>query len=170
VTNSIESVHILGSLQVRPEDLTVRHDVVSLFTRVTIVELLNLLSQHISGDILVLFTHVLTPTYFSVGDQFYEQTDGVAMGSPLSPVITNFFMEDFEDTALAQATHKPLCWSAMLMTHVIWLHKTKKLERLLNHLTGLQRNIQFTVETERHGHPPVLDINIYGRPDGSLGH
>jgi hypothetical protein len=27
--------------------------------------------------------------------QFYEQMDGVAMGSPLSPVIANFFMEEF---------------------------------------------------------------------------
>jgi hypothetical protein len=26
------------------------------------------------------------------------------------------------------------------------------------------------METERHGHPLVLNINIYRRPDGSLGH
>ena len=51
VTNSIEFVHTLGSLQVGPEDLTVSCDVVSLFTWVTIVELFNLLSQHFSGDI-----------------------------------------------------------------------------------------------------------------------
>jgi hypothetical protein len=56
-------------------------DIVSLFTRVTIVKLLKLLSQHFNGDIFVLFTYVLTPTYFSVGGQFYEQRDGVAMGS-----------------------------------------------------------------------------------------
>jgi hypothetical protein len=55
-------------------------------------------------------------------------------------------------------------------TFVIWSHRTKKLERLLNHLTGLHRNIQFTMETERHGHPPALDIDIYRRPDGSLSH
>ena len=62
--------------------------------------------------------YVLTPTNFSVGGQFYEHTDGVAMGSTLSPVITNFFMEDFGERALAHATHKPLCWPAMLMTHL----------------------------------------------------
>jgi hypothetical protein len=36
----------------------------------------------------------------SATGQFYEQTDGVAMGSPLSPVIMDFLMEDFEETAL----------------------------------------------------------------------
>jgi hypothetical protein len=35
--------------------------------------------------------------------------DGVAMGSPLSPVIANFFMEDFK-VALSRAAFKPICW------------------------------------------------------------
>ena len=70
------------------------------------MESLNLLRQHFSEDFLALFRRVLTSTYFSFGGQFYEQTDGVAMGSP---VISNFFMDDFEERALENATHKPLC-------------------------------------------------------------
>jgi hypothetical protein len=54
--------------------------------------------------------HVLTSTYFCFVGHFYEQTDGVAMGSPLSPVIANSFIEDFEKKATEQATHKPVCW------------------------------------------------------------
>jgi hypothetical protein len=42
--------------------------------------------------------------------------------------------------------------------------------RFLDHLNGLHRNIQFTMETEKDGHIPFLDIDIYRRPDGSLGH
>jgi hypothetical protein len=76
-------VHTLGSLRVRAEDLMVSFNVASLFTQMLIAESLNLLS-HFSEDILALFRHVLTSTYFSVGGQFYEQTDGVAT---LCPVI-----------------------------------------------------------------------------------
>jgi hypothetical protein len=32
------------------------------------------------------------------------------MGSPLSPVIANFYMEDFEEAALDLAPHKPISW------------------------------------------------------------
>jgi hypothetical protein len=85
-------------------------NVVLLFTRVPIRETMNLLSQHFEEDILTLFCHILTSSYFSYTGQFYEQIDGVAMGSPLSPVIANFYMEDFEEMALDQAPHKPLCW------------------------------------------------------------
>jgi hypothetical protein len=46
-----------------------------------------LLSQHFTENILALFSHVLTFTCFSVGGQCCEQTDGVALAFPLSPVI-----------------------------------------------------------------------------------
>jgi hypothetical protein len=87
----------------------VSFDVISLFTNVPIGDSLNLLSKYFEKDTLTLFKHALTSTYFCFDGQFYEQTDGVAMGSPLSPVIANFYMEDFEKTAIEQATHKPAC-------------------------------------------------------------
>jgi hypothetical protein len=103
-------------------------------------------------------------TYF-VGGQFYEQTDGVAMGSPLYPVIANF-----EERALKQAIHKPLCWFRYVDdTFVIWPQGTEKLERFLDHLNGLHRKIQFAVVMEKNGHLPFLDLNIYRRTDVSLG-
>jgi hypothetical protein len=34
----------------------------------------------------------------------------MVMVSPLSLLIANFFMEDFEEMALNWDAHKPLCW------------------------------------------------------------
>jgi retron-type reverse transcriptase len=85
-------------------------DVVSLFTKVPITDTLELLSHHFEDDVLALFKHLLTSTYFCFKGQFYEQTYGVAMGSPLSPIIANFFMEEFEKKVIEQAAHKPTCW------------------------------------------------------------
>jgi len=78
--------------------------------------------------------------------QFYEQTEAVAMGSPLSPVIANFFMEYFVKKALAQATQKPACWFRYVDdTFVIWPHGKEKLTEFLNHLKGIHTNIQFSM-------------------------
>jgi hypothetical protein len=45
------------------------------------------------------------------------------MGSPLSPVITNFYKEDFERKAIANATHKLACWYTYVdNTFMIWPH------------------------------------------------
>jgi len=105
----------------------VSFDVVSLFTKVPVEESITLLSQHFKDEILALYKHVLTSTYFCVNSQFYEQTDGVAMGSPLSPVIANFYMEDFETKSIDKATLEPACWYIyMWMTHSSSGHMEKK--------------------------------------------
>jgi retron-type reverse transcriptase len=122
----------------------VSFDVVSLSTNVPIVDSLELLRHHFEEDVLALFKHVLTSTYFCFDGHFYEQTDGVAMGPPLSPVIANFFMEDFEKKAIELATHKPACWFRYVDdTFVIWAHCQAKLEDFLIHLNGLHNKIQF---------------------------
>jgi hypothetical protein len=148
----------------------VSFNVVFLFTKVPIVVSLEPHSHHFEDDVLVLFKHVLTSTYFCYVGQFCEQTDGIAIGSPLSPVIANFFMEDFEMKAIEQAAHKPVCWFRYVDDgFVIWPHGQEKLTEFLNHLSGLHNKIQFTMEIEE-GHLPFLDIDIYGKTDGSLGH
>jgi hypothetical protein len=96
--------------------------------------------------------------------------DGVAMGSPFSPVIVNFFMEDFENKAIEQAAHKPVYWFRYVDdTFVIWPHGQEKLTEFLNYLNGLHNKIQFTMEKEK-GHLPFLDIDIYRKTDRHLRH
>ncbi|XP_033609102.1 uncharacterized protein LOC117282660 [Cryptotermes secundus] len=125
---------------------------------------MDLLGRHFAEDILRLFRHVLTTSYFN--GQFYEQTDGVAMGSPLSPVISDLCMEDFEERALDLALHKPHCWCHYLDdTFIIWPHGPNKLKDFLNHLNSIHQCIQFTMETLK-----LRSIDIYRRPDGSLAH
>jgi len=95
----------------------------------------------------------------------------MVMGSLLSPVFSNFLMEGFEERALEQATYRRLCWFYYVdHTFVIWLHGTEELERFLDHMNGLHRNIQFTLEMEKDHFPSFLDIDICRRPDGSLAH
>ena len=164
--NSFQFVQILESLRIQLDDLIVSFDVVSLFFKVPIVDSLELLGYHFEDDVLALITHILTSTYFCFDGQFYEQTDRVAMGSPLSPVTVNFFMEDFEKKAIEQATHKPVCWFRYIDdTLVIWPHGQETLTEFLDHLNGLHNKIQFTMETEEKGHLPFLDIDIYRKAD-----
>ena len=42
--------------------------------------------------------------------QYYQQVEGAAMGSPLSPIVANIFMKHFEKEALETAPHPPSQW------------------------------------------------------------
>jgi len=64
----------------------------------------------------------------------------------------------------------PVCWFRYVDdTFVIFPHGQEKLTEFLNHLNGLHNKIQFTLE-KKEDHVPFLDIDIYRKTDGSLGH
>ena len=56
-------------------------------------------------DIILLLEFCIKNTYFSFQDQSYEQGEGAAMGSPVSPIVANLYMEYFEQKTLHTATH-----------------------------------------------------------------
>ena len=56
-------------------------------------------------DIILLLEFCLNYTYFTFQGQFYEQVEGAAMGSQVSSIVANLYMEYFEQKALNTATH-----------------------------------------------------------------
>jgi len=62
--NSEDFVHTLGTLHVQPNDILVSLDVISLFIKVMIRVLLNILSQQFDEGNVGLFHHILTSLVF----------------------------------------------------------------------------------------------------------
>lgn len=88
--NSEALVQILDKVKISPGDLLVILDIVSLFTMVSLEPTLTLLVPLFPVPVGNLFQYVLRSTHFLYQGQFYEQVDGVSVGSPLSPVIADF--------------------------------------------------------------------------------
>ena len=52
----------------------------------------------------------LTTTWCTFNSQFYQQTDGVAMGGPVSSNAAEIYMQTYERTAITTALHPPKVW------------------------------------------------------------
>ena len=61
-------------------------------------------------NIVTLLEFCLTNTYFLFQVKYYEQVQGAAMGFPISTLIANLFMEEFEVKALSTFPHPPSLW------------------------------------------------------------
>ncbi|XP_046397784.1 uncharacterized protein LOC124164498 [Ischnura elegans] len=101
VKNSTHFIERLQETTVKNGDLLVSFDIVSLFTNVPINDSIKIVEKLIDNglpkDFPRLVEHCLRNSFFLWNDRYYEQSDGAAMGSPLSPVIANLFMEEFEN-------------------------------------------------------------------------
>ena len=105
------------------DEILVSFDVSSLFTNVPVGEAVSIIRERLGEDgtledrtslsserIADLLEMCLRSTYFSFGGNFYEQKEGAAMGSPVSAVVANLYMEFFEELALEMAqTRTRLC-------------------------------------------------------------
>jgi hypothetical protein len=103
----------------------------------------------------------LRTTYFQMDDKFFQQEDGTAMGSSLSTIVSNIFIEHFEKLPLDSAQHKPSLWLQYVDdTFVVWSHGPSWLQDLLSHLTHLRPSIQFTMKTESDSVTAFLDVLV----------
>ena len=88
------------------EKFLLSYDVISPFTNIRLQETtdiaLNLISNHNPNlnitrkELNKLFLSATSQTHFIFNSRFYNQIDGVAMGSPLAPVLANIFMDFHE--------------------------------------------------------------------------
>ena len=115
--NFVEQVR---HITLAPGECLSSYDVSTLFTSVPVDPALNIIKDLLEkdhtlkertvmavSDIILLLEFCLKNTYFSFQDQFYEQVEGAAMGSPVSPIVANLYMNDLEQKALSTAPNPP---------------------------------------------------------------
>ena len=121
VQNSKQLAEDLAKLVIEDGDILNSHDVVSLITNTPIDEVLKIVRNSLEeddvlkvynkqngfnlscDDVVQLLEFILSTTYFTFRGKFYRQLVGTAMGSPVSPIVANIFMEDLEQQAIVIA-------------------------------------------------------------------
>ncbi len=173
-TRYLHFSELINQRQVRNNELMVSFDVSSLFTNVPVEEALDIVKDRLETDhsihdrtnlsitsLIDLLNMCLKSTYFLYNNKFYQQSQGAAMGSPLSPIIANIFMEFLEDIALQTANIKPSLWLRYVDdTFTLWPHNRQSLNMFLEHLTSLRPSIKFTMEVESNHQLPFLDVMV----------
>ena len=168
-------------LTLQPREWLSSYDVTSLFTSVPIDPALNIIRDLLEKDdklndrtvlsvqnIIELLGFCLHSTFFSFQNKFYEQVEGVAMGSPVSPIVANLSIEDFERKVLSSAAHPPRVWYRFVDDTWV-IQKQAHKQAFLDHINNIDPAIKFIVEgTQGNRAIPFLNTLIPPLGDNSL--
>ena len=182
VRTTKEFVEYIRQQRIEDDELMVSFDVTSLFTNVPVNEALTIIGQKLEEDeffedrmnegitrtdVVNLLQVCLKSTNFVFQGEFFQQMDGAAMGSPVSPIVANLYMEFFEQLAISTAPTPPRKWKRYVDDTFCIIRKDAA-EEFMVHLNSLRPSIQFTMEKEEDRSLAFLDVLLKRKEDGFL--
>ncbi len=179
IKNATDFLERLNNVQISDQTIVFSLDVVSLFTCVPV----DLACQHINealekdenlhlrtslspSEICDLLSFCFKNTFLIVGEEFYQQKTGCAMGKPPSPVVADLFMGVLETKAIAEYHLKPtMCVRYVDDYFVVWPHGEETVASFLQHMNSQHPVIKFTIEFEHNRKLPFLDVLVQRNTD-----
>ncbi|XP_068685084.1 uncharacterized protein [Montipora foliosa] len=145
----------------------VSFDVESLFTNIPLEECVNLAVDYISKgnpdlqltktELRNLFNFATAQTHFLFKGSFFDQIDGVAMGSPLAPVLANLFMGHHERIWLENYKASSILLYRRYVDDTFCLFDTEHDATLFfDYINDRHPNIRFTMEKEMDKKNPLF--------------
>jgi len=104
ITNSTNLANDLTKLELHENHSLITFDIKDLYVNIPVSETLNIIKAkllqnndtQIAQQILTLLKEVLSQNYFTFQQRIYQPEQGIAMGSPISGIIAEIFLQHFE--------------------------------------------------------------------------
>ena len=123
-------------------------DVKSLFTNIPLNKTINIILHKIYDENKIstklkkrtvknLLHNACTKTLFFANGELYQQIDGIAMGSPLSPTLANIIMIALEDAIIKDLLHNDIIkFYVRYVDGILVLAKPSDIDLILNKLNS----------------------------------
>ena len=149
----------------------VSFDVASLFTNVPLEETIEIIFKKIyiinkdipKQEMKELLKFCTKNVYFAFNKETYIQVDGVAMDSPLGPVLGNIFMVELETSVIPNLRNKVKLWKRFV-DDTYWLARLEYIDNMFLTLNSFHKNQKLTFEIEKDNNIPFPDILIRRKP------
>ncbi|XP_069947723.1 uncharacterized protein [Cherax quadricarinatus] len=142
-------------------------DVTALFTNVPVDQAIDLLRRVINDDtelpvpcqeFVSLVELCVSYKCFRFEDKKYKQLFVLAMGSSLSAVLANLYMEDLESRRILSNIPSSVTWMRYVDDILVIVPKNLDVRGILNTINTLEPTIKFTLEEETDNQLPFLDV------------
>lgn len=167
--NSLDLIDKVKDVIIPPCAKLISLDVDSLFTNVPHQECLHILENMFEKqrlvpgereDLISLTNLCMNQNYFRFNNQYYRQKEGLAMGSPLSPLMADIFMDNFESENVVKDPNILFYYRYVDDIIICWTGTLRQIDVFVNKLNSVHSKIKFKLELEENKSLNFLDINI----------
>ena len=175
ILNSTEFSHKISSIPNADQLYMASFDIDSLFTNIPLHETIGICLQKLFSDpgvstvfgftdklFKTLLEHAVFNSFFLFNDNYYQQIEGMGMGSPLGPTFANVFMCFHESNWLIDCPpeFKPLHYFRYLDDTFLLFKEKSHSDSFFSYLNSQHPSINFTIELEKDDKLPFLDVMI----------
>ena len=174
VPSTASFVEELSQLKPMPSDILVSFDIKSLYTKVPLAEVIEDIVAKVYSESApspffvnseipkITFKHMLqtcSESIFLYKDSVYKQHDGLSMGSPLAPLMANWFVAKIEDQIFKRnISCAPKFYRRYVDDIFAVFHSTADRDNFFKILNNEHPNLEFTMETDIN--LPFLDVSV----------
>ena len=181
IKNSQAFVDTIKDIKLKDNEIITSYDVSALFTSIPPEDVLNVATEALENDpslsdrtslsveqLSELISICLNTAYFSYKGQYYKQTHGCVMGSPLSPVGIDLRMEKFEQDILSSYPGiPPRLWLRYVDDTFVILDSNEQ-DSFFEYINQRDPHIKFTQEACKDNQLAFLDCLVKINPDNTL--
>ena len=173
VLNSYQFVNLITSINNSQNYTMCSFDIKSLFTNIPVDETIeiclskcfsnsSLFNNFTIGNFKKFLNLTLKNTFFIFNNVLYKQIDGLGMGQPCAPTLSNLFLCHHETKWLNDCPpqFKPALYRRYVDDIFLLFHSPNHIQPFLEYLNSKHSNIQFTTEVETENKLSFLDISI----------
>ena len=172
IRDSFEFVKKICNINSSKNQVMISFDVDSLYTNVPVQEAINITLDMIfkrpspapipfdRTQLKQLLEISVCNIPFRFLNDTYVQCDGVAMGSPLGPILADIFMSNLEIKLNRFSTNKPTIWIRYVDDIFCIFNKQQNINDFLRRINKWHPNISFTIESETNERLPFLDVLV----------
>ncbi|KAI5724687.1 hypothetical protein M8J77_005960 [Diaphorina citri] len=175
LTNGYQYTNKVKDLKIPSNSKLVSFDVVDMYTSIPRDHLLTILKSNLENkkslnsdeinELVNMVKLVINENYFEYNGKFYVNNKGLAMGAPLSSILSEIYLQHIENEYILKPNnpyHKYICYWYRYVDDTICLFKgtSRQIDNFLKYLNTLSTTVKFTKEEEENKQINFLDLTI----------
>jgi len=170
ITNSTNLAKDIVKLEITDTHRLITFDIKDLYVNIPIQETINIAQERMTKNndpqktqrIIKLLKVILRQNYFTFQEQIFQPTQGVAMGSPISGLVLEIFLQHEEIHIKHILDSKKIAYYARYVDDILIIYDSAQINKkdIDTYINRIHKNIKLNITHEEQHSINFLDLTI----------